>query len=276
MTREDQDAAAHSGPPLDCHLSRTDTDASTGNGRERRAERQAYLKGLADGLAHELKNPLSTLRMNLQLLGEDIADDDSILARRVRKRAEIIEMQTRRIQETLDEFLRFARGEPLELTACNVNALLQELLDFTAAERPRSGIRLLTELRDGVGEIAADTNLLKQALLNIIINAQQAMPEGGELIIRTALRGDAVEIQITDTGAGIPPEDRKRVFQIYFSTKEGGTGLGLATARRIVEQHDGSIRLYSAVGKGTNFVITLPVSGPHVQRRRSQGEEYAS
>jgi len=275
MTREDQQAAAHPGPPLDSELSGTAGDTGAGNGRVSRAERQTYLKGVADGLAHELKNPLSTLRMNLQLLGEDIADDDSILARRVRKRAEIIEMQTRRIQETLDEFLRFARGEPLELVACDVNDLLQELLDFTAAERPRSDIRLLTELRDDVGEIAADANLLKQALLNIIINAQQAMPEGGELIIRTARRGDAVEIQITDTGAGIPPEDHKRVFQIYFSTKESGTGLGLAAARRIVEQHDGAIRLYSAVGKGTNFVITLPADGPHGQRRHSQGEKDA-
>lgn len=276
MTREDQDAAARPGPPLDCDLSQADADASAGNGRKRRAEHQAYLKGLADGLAHELKNPLSTLRMNLQLLGEDIAEDDSILARRVRKRAEIIEMQTRRIQETLDEFLRFARGEPLELVACDVNDLLQELLDFTAAERPRGDIRLLTELRDDVGEIVADTNLLKQALLNIIINAQQAMPGGGELIIRTARRDDAVEIQITDTGGGIPPEDHKRVFQIYFSTKEGGTGLGLATARRIVEQHDGTIRLYSAVGKGTNFVITLPASGPHTHGRQLQGGNHAS
>ena len=276
MTREDPDAAAHPGPPLDCDDPGTVGDAHPGGGREGRTERQAYLKGVADGLAHELKNPLSTLRMNLQLLGEDIADDDSILARRVRKRAEIIEMQTRRIQETLDEFLRFARGEPLELVACDVNEVLQELLDFTAAERPRSDIRLLTDLRDDVREIVADTNLLKQALLNIIINAQQAMPEGGELIIRTARRGDAVEIQITDTGAGIPPEDQSRVFQIYYSTKEGGTGLGLATARRIVEQHDGTIRLYSAVGKGTNFVITLPADGPHGRERQSQGEDDAS
>lgn len=242
--RDDSDAAREGAAPVEGTV---------------RKDRQAYLKALAEGLAHELKNPLSILRMNIQLLREEAEDEDSVFARKIKRRGEILEMQTRRLQETLDEFLRFARGAPVEITRCNVNELLQELLDFTAGERPKNDVRLLTDLPDDVPEIEADPNLLKQALLNIILNAEQAMPEGGELIIRTAPRNERVEIEITDTGTGIPPENVDAVFQIYFSTKEGGTGLGLATARRIIEQHGGAIRLFSTVGKGTSFHIALPV-----------------
>ncbi|MFH0962433.1 MAG: ATP-binding protein [Planctomycetota bacterium] len=227
-----------------------------------RSERDAFVRSLAEGLAHQLKNPLSILRMNIQLLREDIGSDDSVAGRQVSRRAEILEMQARRLQETLDEFLRFARSDAPERRPTSVNEVLQELLDFLAAEFPRTRIRLLTSFREDVPMVLADRNLLKQALLNVLVNAQQAMPSGGELIVSTADDAGAALIRITDTGVGIPPENLRKLFQVYFSTKEGGTGLGLATARRIIEQHEGSVTVDSAVGKGTSFAIRLPAAPP--------------
>jgi len=205
--------------------------------REVRDRRDAFMQSLAEGLAHELKNPLSILRMNIQLLREDFKSDDSVVGRRVAKRAEVLDMQSNRLQETIGEFLRFAQGQTLELRLCNVNDLLRELLDFIAGELPKSNIRLLTSLPDNLPPIHADSKVLKQALLNILINAQQAI-------------------------TGIAPENVDRIFHVYFSTKEGGTGLGLPTARRIIEQHGGTVHLHSVPGKGTSFSVRMPVSGP--------------
>jgi len=230
--------------------------------REVRDRRDAFMQSLAEGLAHELKNPLSILRMNIQLLREDFKNDDSVVGRRVAKRAEVLDMQSNRLQETIGEFLRFAQGQTLELRLCNVNDLLRELLDFIAGELPKSNIRLLTSLPDNLPPIHADSKVLKQALLNILINAQQAMTDGGELIVSTVSDHDSVVIQITDTGVGIAPENVDRIFHVYFSTKEGGTGLGLPTARRIIEQHGGTVHLHSVPGKGTSFSVRMPVSGP--------------
>jgi len=238
-----------------------------------REGRDAFVQSIAEGLAHELKNPLSILRMNVQLLQEDFKEDDSVIGRRVAKRAEVLEIQVRRLQETIDEFLRFARGQALRLRECNVNDLLRELLDFIAGELPKANIRLLTSLPEDLTPILADPEVLKQAFLNILINAQQAMTHGGELLVSTANGQDSVVVRITDTGAGIAPEHMDRMFHAYFSTKEGGTGLGLPTARRIIEQHGGGIDLHSAVGKGTSFTVRLPVSGPSDRPPTQDGAE---
>ena len=233
--------------------------------------RDAFMQSLAEGLAHELKNPLSILRMNIQLLREDFKEDDTVIGRRVAKRAEILEIQSRRLQETIDEFLRFAQGQALQLRQCNINNLLRELLDFIAGELPKSRIRLLTNLQHDLSPVVGDPEVLKQAFLNILINAQQAMSDGGELLVSALNDTDSVIIHITDTGVGIPPENMEKIFHVYFSTKKGGTGLGLPTARRIIKQHGGALDLHSVLGKGTSFCVRLPLSGPR-RHNPSEGE----
>lgn len=230
--------------------------------RVRESTRLADVGQLAAGLAHEIKNPLSTLSLNLQLLAEDWSDEeaDSPSGRRVRRKIDLLTRETERLSGVLDDFLRFARGHDLKPAIQDLNAVLEEVLDFFAPEAQQRGIELRRYLNP-VPNVCVDTDLLKQALLNTLVNAQQAMPDGGELTIQTGLNGDGVLTEIIDTGCGIAEEDREKVFKPYFSTKQGGTGLGLPMARRIVEEHDGRIRVESELNKGTRVTILLPKAG---------------
>ena len=227
--------------------------------RARKAERMAHVGQLAGGLAHEIKNPLSTLSINLQLLDEEWGSVDTPEGRRLRAKIEVLMAEVHRLEEILSDFLRFARGPELTPEDCDPNQVVSEVLDFIGPEAQLNHIQVRQSLASDVPRCRLDVDLIKQALLNIIINAQQAMPKGGELMVRTSAADGQVAIDITDTGPGIPEEQLEQVFHIYFSTKKGGTGLGLPTAKRIVEDHDGEMLLQSEVGKGTNFQIRLPV-----------------
>jgi len=227
--------------------------------RARKAERMAHVGQLAGGLAHEIKNPLSTLSINLQLLDEEWGSVDTPEGRRLRAKIEVLMAEVHRLEEILSDFLRFARGPELTPKDCDPNQVVSEVLDFIGPEAQLNHIQVRQSLAPDVPRCRLDVDLIKQALLNIIINAQQAMPEGGELMVRTSAANGQVAIDITDTGPGIPEDQIEQVFHIYFSTKKGGTGLGLPTAKRIVEDHDGEMLLQSEVGKGTNCQIRLPV-----------------
>ncbi len=227
--------------------------------RARTSERMAYIDSLAGGLAHEIKNPLSTLSMTLQLLREDWKGlVESPIARRSRMKLEALLRETKRLEEILNDFLRYAKGEKLDLQDVQINDLISEVLDFINPEARANKITILRNLDESIPACPLDPKLIKQALLNIILNAQQAMPEGGDLIVQSKRLKDAFQIDITDTGSGIPAEAAPHIFDAYFSTKKGGTGLGLATTRRIIEEHGGTITFQSEVGKGTNFRILIP------------------
>jgi signal transduction histidine kinase len=226
--------------------------------RARDSERLAYLGSLAGGLAHEIKNPLSTLQINLQLLDEDIRADDGAHKQRDLNRIAVLNREVKRLEEVLEDFLRYARKHQLELTPMNVNTILDEILDFISPEAEQVGIRVNRALAADLPAVPVDAGRLKQAFLNIVINAKQAMPKGGELIVRSRSVKDAVEIDFIDTGAGISEKDLPRIWDIYYSSKKTGTGLGLPTARRIVEEHGGSIRVHTEPGKGSCFTVTLP------------------
>jgi signal transduction histidine kinase len=243
---------------------------------ERLAE-QAMLTG---GLAHEIKNPLSSVNLNIQLLQEDLAELRKSLAGspgsdekvgRIQRRFDSLSRETQRLRTILDDFLRFAGRMKLELAPTDVNAMLGDLVDFFQPQAQSMGVTIRPQLSPGPLMVDADESLLKQAILNLLINACQAMegarksntPHGGasELLVRTQRRildGGAVEIHITDTGPGISAEDQAKIFQPYFSTKKGGTGLGLPTSRRIVGEHKGTITVHSEAGKGSDFAVTLP------------------
>jgi signal transduction histidine kinase len=215
---------------------------------------------LAAGLAHEIKNPLSTINLNLQLLQEDWQEADSPRHARSLKRLQTVARETQRLQDLLDDFLRFARMPGPDVQPCDLHALIDETLDFVRPHSTAQGVDIRTHLDPGVPTLQADPRLLKQALLNLIVNAQQAMPDGGELLICTRrLDSDEVQIELTDTGEGIPNHLLPKVFDVYFSTKDGGSGLGLATVRRILDLHGGSVAVTSEVHQGTRFTLTLPL-----------------
>lgn len=250
--------------------------------REARAnERLAEQATMTRGLAHEIKNPLSTIGLNVQLLQEDAADieraaeDQPAIAEqagKVRRRLGTLGREAVRLRETLEDFLRFAGRIELDLHTTDINALIDELGVFFEPQASESGIKLRTQLEANPPTTKADSSLLKQATLNLMINAIHAMadakkgkqPHGGanELILRTSRTagkdGKKLCIHIIDTGPGIEDNVKKKLFEPYFSTKRTGTGLGLPTTRRIIEEHGGALTLHTELGKGSEFTIELP------------------
>lgn len=251
--------------------------------REARAnERLAEQATMTRGLAHEIKNPLSTIGLNVQLLQEDAADIEraaedqpaiSEQAGKVRRRLGTLGREAVRLREILEDFLRFAGRIELDRQPTDINALVDELAVFFEPQADEAGIKLRTQLNAQPPTAEADASLLKQATLNLMINATHAMadaardhqPHGGanELILRTSRssskEGDHLCIHILDTGPGVAKKVRAKLFEPYFSTKRTGTGLGLPTTRRIVEEHGGSLTLHTEPGKGSEFTIELPV-----------------
>lgn len=225
--------------------------------RVRESERMAYVGQLAGGLAHEIKNPLNALSVNLQLLMEDWNGAAPDPAPKVARRIETLQHETERLAGVLDDFLRFVRGYDMDLAETDLKDMLDETLDFFAPEAEQNGVALRRVLED-IPPLHLDARLLKQAVFNLLVNARQAMPEGGEIFVQASCRNGEAMVHVTDTGTGIPPEEMESIFRPYFSTKAGGTGLGLPTARRIIEEHGGSVRVQSEPGKGSRFTIALP------------------
>ncbi|HUO09888.1 MAG TPA: ATP-binding protein [Phycisphaerae bacterium] len=228
------------------------------NERIARLNQLAEMGKLAAGLAHELKNPLSTLKLNLQLMEEDLAQLPG--AQRSLTRLSTLKKEADRLRQTLDDFLKFAGRIELRLESVSLNSLVEHLIDFIHPQAQANKVRVLTALSAEDPHCMLDSNLMKQALLNLFLNAIQAMPQGGELLIRTMSEGGAVILYVSDTGVGIPPENLPRIFDAYFTTKKGGTGLGLPTTRRIIEEHNGHISVTSEPGKGTSFRVDIPCS----------------
>lgn len=253
--------------------------------RARQSERLAEIGAMTGGLAHEIKNPLSTIGLNAQLIAEGIAEikggaGDEDVKPRLINRVGALRRETERLRGILQDFLEYAGNVRLEKRRVDLNDVAVELVDFLTPEAERAGVRLRADLGAGGVRVDVDVRLLKQAVLNLLLNAIHAvggMPGGsaykGEVILRTRVeagvkgrRGEAAAepgatLSVTDTGPGIAPETLARVFQPYFTTKSGGTGLGLPTARRLIEEHGGTLKVESEVGRGTMFTVTLPQSG---------------
>ena len=226
--------------------------------RTLREEEQTALVGtIASGLAHEIRNPLSTLRMNLQLLREDWDNPITERERKGLKKIDVLLRETERMEAVVSNFLRFAAGHKLRLEPTDLNTLAGELLDFLAPQADRSNIRLKRELTGDLPRVEVDANLIRQALLNLLVNAQQAMPTGGDITLRTAANGQFVRLSVSDTGPGISEEDQQKIFTLYYSTKPGGTGLGLPMVKKIVEEHQGKVEVESTPDRGSTFTLCL-------------------
>jgi signal transduction histidine kinase len=224
----------------------------------------AFLGAVAGGLVHEIRNPLSTLSLNLQLMEEEWAEQKGARAERTLERVRTLRREVRRLEDVLDDFLRYAGIRRLDASEVDVNRVLEETTTFLEPECTRARVDLAFYPDHRLPLARLDERLVKQALLNLLLNALQALEgrAGGQLFVRTRLEGDAVRIDVIDNGPGIAEELRDRVWEVYFSTKKGGSGLGLPTARRIAEEHGGSLTFETEVGKGTDFVLRLPLAGP--------------
>jgi signal transduction histidine kinase len=227
-----------------------------------------FLGAVAGGLVHEIRNPLSTMNVTLQLMQEDATEEsDDPRAERTARRIKSLLGEVQRLEEILDDFMRYAGIRRLGLSQVDLNRVLEEVTAFMLAECARADIDLAFYPDRTLPIMRLDERLVKQAVLNLLLNAVQAMEaEEGEqekqLIVRTRAEGENARIDIIDTGPGIAEEDRERVFEVYYSRRKSGSGLGLPTARRIAEEHGGSLRFESTVGKGTDFILRLPLAGP--------------
>jgi two-component system, NtrC family, sensor histidine kinase HydH len=214
---------------------------------------------LAGALAHEIKNPLSTIRMNMELLAEDFRDSDEARDRRAMKKVDLVQQECQRLQDLLDDFLRFSKAHRLNLQPSDLNAQVRQTLDFYRPKARQSGVEIAEYLTGNLPTVLLDREAFHGALLNLVLNAEQAMPGGGQLVVRTYGTPDGVALDLIDTGCGMDEPTRARVFDAFFSTKRGGSGLGLPTARKIVEGHGGQMLMQSEVGRGTQVTLKLPM-----------------
>ena len=234
----------------------------------KRAEREIYqvekmsaLGRLAASVAHEVRNPLGAIDIQLQLLQEDIAAVDGELAEKVGRRLNIAHAEMRRLDGIVQNFLRFSRPPALHLQQVAPNDLLRHIFALVEPEARERHIEIVLDLAEPLPVITADENQLSQALLNILINAFQAAAENPRVALQSRLdrSGREIMLQIADNGHGVPEQDLERIFEFYYTTKDAGTGLGLSIAQRIVHQHGGTLEVESRPGSGTTVSARLPI-----------------
>jgi len=221
------------------------------------SERLAAVGRITAGVAHEVKNPLNSMRLWLENLKESLPPDTEPEAQQAMK---VLDAEIDRLDAVVKRFLDFARPMDVRLEATQLADLLREVLEVAGPQLERSKVQVAQLLPIDVPEVFVDRALLKQAVLNLVLNAVDAMPNGGQLQLTLSRRGENAEITVGDTGKGIPMEHRQKVFQLFFTTRPGGSGIGLASTFRIVQLHNGSIDFTSEIGRGTTFRIELPLA----------------
>ena len=222
---------------------------------------QQYLElaELAGGFIHEIKNHINTLSLNLQLLGEDFEHPESPRERKAADRIQRLTEECQRLVDLSNDFLRFARLTELNRELVSLEQLITRLIDFLAPTARAQGITIDWYTDPDLPRVSLDTELFEKVLLNLMLNAEEAMPEGGTLTLQASRESTEIRLDVIDTGCGIPAELRDRIFRPFVTSKPGGHGLGLATARKIVLAHGGSIDVQSEPQRGTKFTIRLPI-----------------
>jgi signal transduction histidine kinase len=219
----------------------------------RRADRLAALGQLSAGLAHEIKNPLASMKGSLEILSSDFPPGHE-----KREFLDIFEKELVRLNHVLSEFLQFARTPRPDRKPCNLKEVIDSIRVLCSKEANRRGVTIETSYKDDLPDLELDAAQIQQALLNIVLNGIQAMPSGGRLSIRVEESSGDLNVWIRDEGEGIPLENRSRIFDPFFTTKERGTGLGMAIAHNLIQGHGGDIRLLEEDGPGTTFQVVLP------------------
>lgn len=229
--------------------------------RQRLQRQYAEIATLAGGLAHEIKNPLSTMSMLLELLAEDLADSEAQRERRMLTKVQTIQKECRHLEDILNAFLKFARVGELSLIPTELNRVVSDFVEFFRPEASEHRIEISPHLASDMPLVALDISLIRQVLLNLALNAEQAMSGGGLLELQTFARDGRVHLAVIDNGQGMDEKTRSRLFEVFFSTKPNGNGLGLPTVRKIVDAHRGAITCESEPGRGTRFTISFPAAG---------------
>ena len=225
------------------------------------SKRLEFLGELAGGLAHEIKNPLSTMRLHLEMLEEDWGEVDDELGKRSVRKVGMLLREIHRLDEIVQEFLKISRGHDLRLTATDIRESLENLVELVTPEAKKFGVSLHLQVLNQLGTALVDENYFHRAILNLVQNAIQACEPkgGGDVIIEVGRSRGAIGISIVDTGVGIEESLRDRIFRAYFTSRPGGTGMGLPLTRRIIEEHGGYIAFDSVVDQGSRFMVMLPV-----------------
>ena len=234
-----------------------DPEAQRKLGRElQTADRLAAISRISGGVAHEVKNPLNAMLLHVEVAKAKLSRGDTDLGQQM----EIISREILRLDRVVKTFLDFTRPVELNLATVPLQELMVEIVELAKPQADASKIRVSVDQQGEGAEVQVDRDLLKQAVLNVVVNAMQAMPDGGELHFEASASEETAEIRISDTGTGIPPELRDKIFRLYFTTRQEGSGIGLAMTFRIVQLHDGTIDFTSELGKGTTFMIRLPIA----------------
>ncbi|MBZ5697388.1 MAG: HAMP domain-containing protein [Acidobacteriia bacterium] len=220
------------------------------------SERMAQLGHITAGVAHEVKNPLNSMRLWLENLKMSLPEGDDLPRQAVR----VLDNEIDRLDTVVKRFLDFTRPPEMHQEETNLKDLLEEVLGVERPQMDQANVKVEARLATDVPPVLVDRQLLKQALMNLLLNAVEAMPGGGQLTVSLERRGEMAGIEIEDTGTGIAPEHLMRIFQLFFTTRPGGSGIGLASTFRTVQLHNGSIDFKSEVGRGTTFRIELPLA----------------
>jgi PAS domain S-box-containing protein len=221
------------------------------------SERLAALGRITAGVAHEVKNPLNSMRLWLENLKESLPREPDSGSQQA---VQVLDKEIDRLDAVVKRFLDFTRPMDVRLEATQLADVLKEVVEVAKPQLQKSKIQVAQLIPIDVPEVYVDRALLKQAVLNLVLNAVEAMPSGGQLRLMLSRRGEMAEITVGDTGKGIPTENRQKIFQLFFTTRPGGSGIGLASTFRIVQLHNGSIDFTSEVGRGTTFRIELPLA----------------
>ena len=232
-------------------------------------DRLAFVGGLAAGLAHEIRNPLNVLSMNLQMLEEEITAEREPDAGEIRLYMSALQGEIRRLSSLVNNFLSYARPNQPHFETGDLNRILREICKFIEPEFENRQLTLHQKLSPYIPPVDLDQAQFRQAVMNVLMNATHILKPGGTVSVgsRVGNGGEAI-VTIEDDGPGIPEEDRARIFEVFYSSRGGGTGLGLPIAARVMEAHGGSITVEGGSGKGARFVLRLPQRHPERSRTR--------
>jgi signal transduction histidine kinase len=227
------------------------------------SHRLASIGRLTSGVAHEVKNPINAIVVHLELLREKMRE----VHPDTRRHMDIISKEIQRLDRVVQTLVDFNRPVELQLKTTELRRLLEEVAQLASPEAEQNGVRITTDFGADALPVFVDADLVKQALYNVVLNGVQAMPNGGALYLSARCDDSAAQIEVRDEGAGIPPEIRDKIFNLYFTTKKTGSGIGLAMSYRVLQMHHGSLDFSSEEGRGTIFRMCLPLATAEKNRK---------
>ncbi len=235
--------------------------------RSQQVAHMAQMGEVAKGLAHEIRNPLNSVRFNIKIIEEELdrfaPPETQEVFKQIIKRTDV---EIGRVDEMLTEYLNYVRPAPIQTTSQDINAVAEEVLSLLDYECRRNKITIHREFTKDLPRIMIDSKQIRQVILNVVLNAQQALrPAGGNIRVRTFPRGDTIILEVEDDGPGIPEEDQEKIFEPFFTRRDGGTGLGLSIARRLMDNHGGSIHCRGKTGRGVVFFMIFRPKAAKIQ-----------